>query len=106
MQCFESQSGQFMRVAPRLGIILFLGWLAGCSSNPISPTQTATPPPGLQTYFAPFVDGFTSTTQSSLTYTLDDGAGKFSQTTYQSVTQPGPHVVNAGNLSIGQRGLR
>src|ERR1700709_2382025 len=101
MQRFESQSGQFMRVAPRLGTVLLLCWLAGCRSSPLPPPQTATPPPGLQTYFAPFVNGRPLAGQSPLTYTLDDDAGKFSQTTYVSVTEPGPQVASAGNLAIG-----
>jgi hypothetical protein len=105
MQRFESQSGQFIRVAPRLGTVLLFCWLAGCSSSPIPPTQTAAPPPGLQTYFAPFVNGL-NIAPAPLTYTFDDGARKFSQTTYQSVTEPGPQVASAGNLTIGQRGLR
>jgi hypothetical protein len=104
MQHFESQSGQFMRVAARLGAVLFLGWLAGCSSSPIPATQAATPPPSVQTYFAPFVQGISSST--ALTYTLDDVGLAFSQTTYQPQTQPGPQVLNAGTLAIGQRGLR
>ncbi|AEU37435.1 hypothetical protein [Granulicella mallensis] len=107
MQHFESQSGQFTRVAAPLGAVLFLGWLAGCSSSPIPATQAAAPPPGVQTYFAPFVDGL-NLAPSTLTYTLYDDPvkGTFSQATYQSVTEPGPQVLSAGNLTIGQRGLR
>jgi hypothetical protein len=110
MQHFESQSGQFMRVAARLGTVMSLCWLAGCSSSPIPATQAAAPPPSVQTYFAPYVQGIAGST-TPLTYTLDDvvgadGTGAFSQTTYQPSTQPGPQVLNAGSLAIGQRGLR
>ncbi|MBB5066071.1 hypothetical protein [Granulicella mallensis] len=107
MQCFESQSGQFMRVAACLGTVLFLGWLAGCSSSPIPATQAAAPAPApsVQTYFAPYVFG-SSAGQSPLTYTLDDVGLAFSQTTYQPQTQPGPQVLNAGSFTISQRGLR
>ncbi len=110
MQHFESQSEPFMRVATRPVAVLFLGWLAGCSSSPIPVTQAPAPPPNVQIYFAPYVEG-SSVPIAPLTYTLDDvvgadGTGNFSQTTYRPQTQPGPQVLNAGSLAIGQRGLR
>ena len=108
MQCFELQidpSGQFARVATRLGTVLLLCGLAGCGSGVGPATQTAPPTTtGIQTYFAPYVSGVSAS--GSLTYTIDDGAGSFSQTTYQPQTQPGPQVLNAGVLTVGQRGLR
>jgi hypothetical protein len=92
---------------------------AGCGSGSKSapPQQQAAP----QSYFAPFVSGATYSTiggdgtvqQTPLggvyqTFTLDDTANSFSQTSYQLQTpvQQGPQVLNAGNISVGQRGLR
>jgi hypothetical protein len=92
---------------------------AGCGSGSKSapPQQQAAP----QSYFAPFVSGATYSTiggdgtvqQTPLggvyqTFTLDDTANSFSQTSYQlqTPTQQGPQVLNAGNISVGQRGLR
>ena len=108
MQRFEShidQSGQFARVAARLGTVLLLCWLAGCGKGVAPVTQTAPTTTGPQTYFAPYVEGIAGG-ETSLTYTIDDVAGSFSQTTYQPLTQPGPQVLNAGVLTVGQRGLR
>ena len=108
MQRFEShidQSGQFARVAARLGTVLLLCWLAGCGKGVAPVTQTAPTTTGPQTYFAPYVYG-SSSGESPLTYTIDDGGEAFSQTTYQPLTQPGPQVLNAGVLAVGQRGLR
>jgi hypothetical protein len=65
-----------------------------------------------QTYFAPYVAGTTYITAVSaslsdpLTYTVDDTAGTFSQTAYGLPGIPGSQVLNAGVLSVGQRGLR
>ncbi|WP_158822769.1 hypothetical protein [Granulicella sp. S156] len=109
MQRFESHidpSGQFARAAARLGTVLLLCWLAGCGKGVAPVTQTAPTTTGPQTYFAPYVTGVTGST-TPLTYTIDDVApGTFSQTTYQPLTQPGPQVLNAGVLTVGQRGLR
>ncbi|HEY1742009.1 MAG TPA: hypothetical protein VGG18_02505 [Granulicella sp.] len=110
MQRYESQidqPGQLARVAVGLGAVLTLCWLAGCGSGvgPATQTATTTPSPSLQTYFAPYVTGVTGG-ETPLTYTLDDVGGAFSQTTYQPLTQPGPQVLSAGTLAVGQRGLR
>lgn len=108
MQRLEShidQPGQFAKVAARLGTVLLLCWLAGCGKGVAPVTQTAPTTTGPQTYFAPYVTGVTGST-TPLTYTIDDVAGTFSQTTYQPQTQPGPQVLNAGVLTVGQRGLR
>jgi len=107
MQRFEShidQPGHFARVVARLGTVLLLCGLAGCGKGVAPVTQTAPTTTGPQTYFAPYVSG--GSTSGPLTYTIDDVAGTFSQTTYQPLTQPGPQVLNAGVLAIGQRGLR
>ena len=109
MQRFESQidpSRQFASMAARLGTVLLLCWLAGCGKGVAPTTQTATTTPEPQTYFAPFVNGSSGLGQAPLTYTFDDVAGAFSQTSYQSLTQPGPDVLSAGSFMIGQRGLR
>ena len=109
MQRFESQidpSGQFLRAAACLGAAVLLSWLAGCGKGMAPATQTAPATQNPQTYFAPYVYQ-TSTPSSPLTYTFDDVAGAFSQTTYQPfLTQVGPQVLNAGVLTVGQRGLR
>ena len=110
MQRFESQLDQsrpLARVAIGLGTVLALCWLAGCGSGvgPATQTATTTPSPIVQTYFAPYVYQIPGE-QAPLTYTFDDVKGAFSQTTYQPQTQPGPQVLNAGTLAVGQRGLR
>lgn len=107
MQRFESQtdrSRQFARVAARLGAVMLLCWLAGCGTATNKVTVATAAAAGPQTYFAPVVGASVST---PLTYTLDDAApASFSQTTYQPLTEPGPQVLNAGDLIVGQRGLR
>ena len=110
MQRFESQLDQsrpLARVAIGLGAVLALCWLAGCGSGvgPATQMATTTPSPIVQTYFAPYVYQIPGE-QAPLTYTFDDVKGAFSQTTYQPQTQPGPQVLNAGTLAVGQRGLR
>jgi hypothetical protein len=40
------------------------------------------------------------------TYSFDDKADSFMQTTYSPLTQPGPQILNAGTFSVAQRGLR
>ncbi len=93
--------------------LVFMLWMAGCGGSVTSTSMVATSGP--QTYFAPIVAGTTYSTssassafiQNALTYTMDDTALTFAQTTYQPPsTQPGPQVLNAGDLTIGQRGLR
>ena len=110
MQRFESQIdqfGQLGRVAVVLGAVLTLCWLAGCGSGvgPATQTATTTPSPSVQTYFAPYVDQTSSPEPTPLTYTLDDVGKAFSRTSYAVLTPPGPYVVDAGSLTIGQRGL-
>jgi len=82
---------------------------AGCGGGLASSVNTAPSAPSAPaTYFAPQVAG--SALQVPQTYTLDDNApGAFSQTTYllnAPEQQEGPQVINAGTLTIGQRGLR
>lgn len=106
-----------------LGGILLLFSLSGCGGSTVSKagsSTTTTKTSGPQTYFAPLVFGnnIGSTDNSGIpttslnlpqTYTVDDTAGTFSQTTYQlnpQRGQQGPQVINAGTLTAGQRGLR
>ena len=84
-------------------------FIAGCGSNSkeSSPTPVAPTP---QNYFAPAIAGTTNggaPLTVSQTFTIDDTAKAFSQTTYQlQLPQEGSQVINAGLLSVAQRGLR
>src|ERR1700742_1185617 len=85
------------------GLLLML-CLAGCgtSTSPSTATAPASTPQqaGPQKYFAPTVAGNDGLT----TYTFDDKAATFSQTMYSVLV--GPQVLQAGNFSLTQRGLR
>lgn len=89
-----------------VGGLLFVLWVAGCGVSKSSSTSNpTTPPAGPQTYFAPSVAGTTGVSIS--TYSFDDKAAKFWQTTYSPQTnQPGSQVLNAGKFNVSQRGLR
>ena len=79
----------------------------GCGGNTASLTTSA---PGPQKYFAPVVAGNTNgglALSTIGTYTIDDLAAKFSQTTYSlhPPNQQGPQVLNSGLFSVSSRGL-
>lgn len=83
--------------------VLLVPGIAGCGGGTASSVKTTQQAPA--TYFAPPVAG--AALSVSQTYTIDDTADKFSQTTYLVLPpQEGPQVMNAGVLSLGQRGLR
>ena len=107
MRHFESQTSQcsqLVKMPVRLGVVVFLCWFAGCgSSSKQTTTTTTTAAP--QSYFSPYVQGSVGS-QAPQTYTLDDVADSFSETSYQTQALPGPQVLNAGSLGVGQRGLR
>jgi len=98
------------------GAVLLLALsMASCGGGTTgTQTGTSTPANKPQAYFAPNVAGSTYSVgigispalTSPLTYTLDDTALTFTQTTYLPQTQPGPQVLNAGDITMGQRGLR
>jgi len=96
---------QVARAAASLAGILLLCWLAGCGSSKTTATQTSTTA-SPQTYFAPYLVGLFYTAPAPLAYTIDDVADSFSDTTYQPFTVPGPQLLNAGVLTVNQRGLR
>jgi hypothetical protein len=116
----KSKVDLFQRLAGKTSLgygLLLMFWITGCGGK--TTANTATPPPSPQTYFAPYVIGTsyettdgtsngTSDLTVPVTYTVDDVAGKFSQTTYQlqPPQQVGPQVMNAGVLSVAANGLR
>jgi len=110
MQCSELESNLFPRLAKKtclLGGALMVFLIGGCGGSTTKQASTTTSSP--QTYFAPFVAGTTltgATLGDPLTYTIDDTAGTFSQTAYGLSNTPGSQVLNAGVLSVGERGLR
>lgn len=121
MQGAKSLIDSFRQLTGRAvvpGALLLIALLGGCNTVTTNGTQSGsgTTTTGPQTYFAPIVAGTTYNSSGGaggsqplttvLAYALDDTAQAFSQTTYQPLTQPGPQVLNAGNLAMGQRGLR
>ncbi|MGA3133876.1 MAG: hypothetical protein ABSD59_24205 [Terracidiphilus sp.] len=104
------------KIALPSALLLLAFSMAGCGGS-VTGTQSGTAASaGPQTYFAPIVAGTTYSTSTSpasgsalanpLTYTLDDTARAFSQTTYVPQTEPGPQILNSGIVTMGQRGLR
>jgi hypothetical protein len=114
MQHSELENNLFPRLAKKAGLlggVLMAFLIAGCGGSTTKQTSTTTSSP--QTYFAPSVAGTTYSYVNDnvslvdpLTYTIDDTAGSFSQTAYGLSGTPGSQVLNAGVLSVGQRGLR
>lgn len=105
MQHSELESKLFSRLANGaclLGGVLMAFLIAGCGGSATKQTSTTTSSP--QTYFAPYVAG--ATLADPLTYTIDDTGETFSQTAYGLPGVTGAQVLNAGVLSVGQRGLR
>jgi hypothetical protein len=106
---------RFMRKALCLGTASFLALIAGCGSNSSTSSSKTSTAAGPQTYFAPPVAGDSYNNvggPSALftlpqTFTIDDQADTFSQATY-GIPQlsDGPQVLNAGDVSTLQRGLR
>ena len=84
------------------GDFLLILWTAGCGgSTPTTPSKSQASP---QTYFTPAVVG--DAVASPTAYSFDDTALSFQQTTYSTETQPGPQILEAGNFTLAQRGLR
>jgi hypothetical protein len=110
MQHSEPGNNMFFRLASKaclLGGVLMAFLIAGCGGSATKQTSTTTSSP--QTYFAPYVAGTTlgsGALADPLTYTVDDTGETFSQTAYGLPSIPGSQVLNAGVLSVGQRGLR
>lgn len=107
------------KAALAASLLLFV--FAGCGGDHTAiksstSSSGSTSVSGPQKYLAPVVYGTSNQrgSTSSLiltpqTYSLDDKVpGAFSQSTYvlNPPVQEGPQVLNVGNLSIGQRGLR
>jgi hypothetical protein len=112
---------QLMRKAFCLGVAPLLGLITACSnvssSSSNSTGQSSTTTSGPQIYFAPPVAGATYNATSNgssvyavslalpQTYTVDDQADIFSQTVF-GLNTTGPQVLNAGDVSTLQSGLR
>jgi hypothetical protein len=100
------KSARIRRSTRRTSALLLTFWIAGCggSTKSTSPSPVAAPP-GPQTYFAPSVAGAANGVS---TFTIDDAADTFSQSTYQlnPPIQQGPQVLNAGVFAVSLRGLR
>jgi len=94
---------------------LLITTISGCGSGVSSNQQTTTPPPPTQTspqrYLAPLVAGSTYSNSLSLltnaqTYTIDDVAETFWQTSYLlNSSQEGAQILDAGSVNAGSRGL-
>ncbi len=97
-------------VATLSSIILLTRIATGCGGSIVSSTPT-TSPSNVQTYMAGPVAGAysgssTSIMQSLGTYTFDNKADSFSQSTYAFIgTQEGEQLNYSGNLSTVSRGL-
>jgi len=107
MQRSELENNLFPRLVGKACLLsgVWMAFLiAGCGGGTTTAKQTTATTVSPQTYFAPYVAG--AGPLSTLAYTIDDGAGTFSQTTYHPENEVGPQVLNAGTLTVGERGLR
>lgn len=93
------------------GLLLTLWFSGGCGGATKNPATTSTPvtvQPGPQSYLAPAVAGAVGLAGGLSSFTIDDTADTFSQTSYvlDPPVQQGPQVLNAGVVAVSSRGLR
>jgi hypothetical protein len=107
MQRSEPKNNSSQRLARKtcvLSGILMAFWIVGCGGS-TSPSTPATSQSAVQNYFAPFVSGSQNTNPL---YVVDDAKTTFSQETFalNLPEQIGLQVLNAGDFTANQRGLR
>ncbi len=111
MQCFEPEKKSFGKLTSGLSVLCgaaLVLWTTGCGSS-----ASSTPPPAQQytpqTYMAPGVAYTLSGSPAQValeTYTIDDSAGKFSETLYlQEGDQQGPQILNYGSFKPASDGF-